>query len=221
MARSGLRASPTASGDHIHIPPKEWVHGKSRSPYSSSHRHKHTHQRGPPMTLHNHLFLNTIPLPPHHPILILNSQNNLSQNRRHFPQNLSHANPWLPTEHIPTNLPGPKTICRKIGHIFLKISRMLQPFSPPFGGKRWTKCGAFLLYLRVCRGKKRVSDEKRAAQRARSGTCASSGGDPLATSHPDPFVRLMPFRADQSAMCAINRPLRVSEIKHHRLYPCS
>src|SRR5436190_3862671 len=25
----------------------------------------------------------------------------------------------------------PKTICRKIGHIFLKIHRMLQPFSTP------------------------------------------------------------------------------------------
>ena len=43
------------------------------------------------MTLHNHLLLNTIPLSAHHPILFLNSQNNLSQNRRHFAQNLSHA----------------------------------------------------------------------------------------------------------------------------------
>ena len=43
------------------------------------------------MTLHNHLLLNTIPLSAHHPILFLNSQNNLSQNRRHFAQNPSHA----------------------------------------------------------------------------------------------------------------------------------
>src|SRR6266480_6334863 len=45
MACSGPGASPTASGDHIHIPPKEWVHGKSRSLHSSSHRHKHTQER--------------------------------------------------------------------------------------------------------------------------------------------------------------------------------
>ena len=43
------------------------------------------------MTLQNHLFTNTIPLPLHHHILILNSQKNVSQNRTHFPQNLSHA----------------------------------------------------------------------------------------------------------------------------------
>src|SRR5439155_10116816 len=97
------------------------------------------------MTLHNHLFLNTIPLPPHHPYThpelpkqsvaksetfgskslacqslapystyshqFARSQNNLSQNRRHFPQNLSHA----------------------------------ATFSP-LRGKRSTTCGAFLLY---------------------------------------------------------------------------
>src|SRR5438876_11984891 len=51
------------------------------------------------------------------------SQNNLSQNRRHLAQNLSHA----------------------------------ATFFHPFGGKRCTTCGAFLLYLSVCRGKKRVS----------------------------------------------------------------
>src|SRR5438309_10861013 len=110
MACSGAGASPTASCDHILLPAKELVHGKSRSPPSSSHRHKHTQQRGPPMTLHNHLFINhlfinTIPLPPHHPILFLNSQNNLSQNRRHFAQNPSHANPSLPTGHHHTNSP--------------------------------------------------------------------------------------------------------------------
>jgi len=105
------------------------------------------------MTLHNHLFLNTIPLPPHHPILILNSQNNLSQNRRHFAQNLSHANPWLPTEHIPTNLPGPKTICRKIGDIFLKISRMLQPFFPPSGKKMDEVWGILAVFTRMQREK--------------------------------------------------------------------
>jgi len=43
------------------------------------------------MTLHNHLLSNTIPLPPHHPLLFLNSAKNLSQNRRHFAQNPSHA----------------------------------------------------------------------------------------------------------------------------------
>src|SRR5437762_13414585 len=82
------------------------------------------------MTLHNHLFLNTIPLPPHHPYThpelpkqsvaksetfsskslacqslapyrtyshqFARSQNNLSQNRRHFPQNLSHAAAFFP-----------------------------------------------------------------------------------------------------------------------------
>jgi len=82
------------------------------------------------MTLHNHLLSNTIPLPPHHPLLFLNSAKNLSQNRTHFAQNLSHANPSPPTGHHPTNSPGPKKICRKIGHILLKIYRMLQPFSP-------------------------------------------------------------------------------------------
>src|SRR2546430_10926534 len=108
MACSGPGASPTDECDHILLPAKEWVHGKSRSPPSSSHRHKHTQQRGPPMTLHNHLLLNTIPLPPHHHILFLNSEKNLSQNRTHFAQNPSHANPSLPTEHNPNNLPGPK-----------------------------------------------------------------------------------------------------------------
>src|SRR5438270_5773337 len=96
MACSGPRASPTASCDHLLLPPKEWVYGKSRSPHWSDHRHKHTQQRGPPMTLHNHLFITTIPLPPHHPILFLNSQNNLSQNRTHFAQNLSHAATFFP-----------------------------------------------------------------------------------------------------------------------------
>src|SRR5437868_8287101 len=124
MACSGAGASPTASCDHILLPAKEWVHGKSRSPHSSSHRHKHTQQRGPPMTLLNHLFTNTIPLPPHHHIHFLNSkkmcrkighiflkiyrvpilrslqniiptirqvEKNVSQNRTHFPQNLSHS----------------------------------------------------------------------------------------------------------------------------------
>src|SRR5207237_15559 len=78
------------------------------------------------LPLHNHHLTNTIPLPTHPPILFLNSQNNLSQNRRHCAQNLSHANPSLPTGHHPTNSPGPKTICRKIGDIVLKISRMLK-----------------------------------------------------------------------------------------------
>ena len=73
------------------LPAKELVHGKSRSPHSSSHRHKHTQQRGPPMTLQNHLFTNTIPLPPHHHIHFLNFKKNVSQNRTHFPQNLSHS----------------------------------------------------------------------------------------------------------------------------------
>src|SRR5947199_9375361 len=82
------------------------------------------------MTLHNHLFLNTIPLPPHHPYThpelpkqsvaksetfgskslacqslapyrtyshqFARSQNNLSQNRRHLAQNLSHAAAFFP-----------------------------------------------------------------------------------------------------------------------------
>src|SRR5438105_6129497 len=113
MACSGPRASPTASGDHIHIPPKEWVHGKSRSPYSSSHRHKHTQQRGPPMTLHNHLLTNTISLPPRHHLLFLNSEKNVSRNRTHFAQNLSPANPSLPIEHHPTNSPGRKKCVAK------------------------------------------------------------------------------------------------------------
>ena len=83
------------------------------------------------MTLQNHLFTNTIPLPPHHHILILNSQKmcrkighillkiyrvpilrslqniippirqvekNVSQNRTHFPQNLSHAATFFHTQ---------------------------------------------------------------------------------------------------------------------------
>jgi hypothetical protein len=113
MACSGPGASPTASCDHILLPAKELVHGKSRSPHSSSHRHKHTQQRGPPMTLHNHLLTTTISLPPRHPILFLNSAKNLSQNRTHFPQNLSHANPSLPTQQNPNNSPGPKKCVAK------------------------------------------------------------------------------------------------------------
>ena len=113
MACSGPRASPTASYDHILLPAKEWVHGKSRSPHSSYHRHKHTQQRGPPMTLHNHLLTNTIPLPPHHHIHFLNSKKNVSQNRTHFPQNLSRANPSLPTEHHPNHSPGRKKCVAK------------------------------------------------------------------------------------------------------------
>src|SRR5205807_5860 len=65
------------------------------------------------MTLQNHLLLNTIPLSAHHPILFLNSEKNVSQNRTHFPQNLSHANPSLPTEHHPNNSPGPKKCVAK------------------------------------------------------------------------------------------------------------
>jgi len=83
------------------------------------------------MTLQNHLFTNTIPLPTHHPILFPTAKKNLSQNRTHFAQNLSHANPSPTTENFPTNSPGPKKICRKIGHILLKIHRILQPFPPP------------------------------------------------------------------------------------------
>ena len=60
------------------------------------------------MTLQNHLFINTIPLLPRHHILFLNSQKNLSPNRRHFAQNPSPANPSLPTEHHPTDSPGRK-----------------------------------------------------------------------------------------------------------------
>src|SRR5437667_11985389 len=78
------------------------------TPFVILSRQAHSTERGPPMTLHNHLLLNTIPLSAHHPILFLNSQNNLSQNRTHCAQNLSHANPSLPTEHHPTNSPGPK-----------------------------------------------------------------------------------------------------------------
>src|SRR6266516_2866755 len=82
------------------------------------------------MTLHNHLLINTIPLPTHHPYThpelpkqsvaksetfcskslacqslapyrtyshqFARSQNNLSQNRRHFAQNLSHAATFSP-----------------------------------------------------------------------------------------------------------------------------
>ena len=111
MACSGPRASPTASCDHLLLPPKEWVHGKSRSPHSSSHRHKHTQQRGPPMTLQNHLLTNAIPLPMHHHIHFLNSPKNLSQNRTHFAQNLSHAATFFPLrgkkiyESLPTCRP--------------------------------------------------------------------------------------------------------------------
>jgi len=83
------------------------------------------------MTLQTHPLTNTIPLPPHHHILFLNSEKNVSQNRTHFAQNPSHANPSLPTEHHPNHSPGHKKMCRKIGHILLKISRILQPFSPP------------------------------------------------------------------------------------------
>ena len=43
------------------------------------------------MTLQNHLLANTIQLPPHHHILFPNSKKNVSQNRRHFAQNPSHA----------------------------------------------------------------------------------------------------------------------------------
>ena len=37
------------------------------------------------------------------------------------------------------------------------------------------------------------------------------GGDPLAASHPAPFVRLMPFRADQSAVIGINQSWEVRQ----------
>ena len=65
------------------------------------------------MTLLNHLFTNTISLPPHHHIHFLNSKKNMSQNRTHFPQNLSRANPSLPTEHHPNNSPGRKKCVAK------------------------------------------------------------------------------------------------------------
>src|SRR5438477_13049142 len=77
------------------------------TPLVRSSRQAHSTERAP-MTLHNHLLTNTIPLPPHHPLLFLNSAKNLSQNRTHFPQNLSRANPSLPPEHIPNNSPGPE-----------------------------------------------------------------------------------------------------------------
>src|SRR5439155_2443715 len=90
MACSDPRASPSASYDHIHIPPKEWVHGKSRSLHSSSHRHKHTLERATHDTAQSSL-------PQHHP-----------------------TSPASPIYSSCT----PKTICRKIGDIWLKISRM-------------------------------------------------------------------------------------------------
>ena len=130
MACSGAGASPTASCDHILLSAKEWVHGKSRSPHWSDHRHKHTQQRGPLMTRHNHLFINTIPLPTHHPLLFLNSENNLSQNRTHFAQNPSHANPSLPTGHHPNNLPGPKKSVAKSDTISSKSIACCNLFPP-------------------------------------------------------------------------------------------
>ena len=48
------------------------------------------------MTLHNHLLTNTISLPPRHHLLFLNSEKNVSRNRRHFAQNLSHAAAFFP-----------------------------------------------------------------------------------------------------------------------------
>ena len=48
------------------------------------------------MTLQTHPLTNTIPLPPHHHILFLNSEKNVSQNRTHFAQNLSHSATFLP-----------------------------------------------------------------------------------------------------------------------------
>src|SRR5947199_10030194 len=92
--------------------------------------HKHTQYRGPPMTLHNHLLSNTIPLPPHHPLLFLNSAKNLSQNRTHFAQNLSPANPSPPTEHIPTNSPGPKQSVAKSDTFCSKSLAFCNLFPP-------------------------------------------------------------------------------------------
>ncbi len=82
------------------------------------------------MTLQNHLLTNAIPLPTHHHILILNSSKNLSQNRTHFPQNLSHANPSLTTENIPTNSPGPKQSVAKSDTFSSKSIAFCNLFPP-------------------------------------------------------------------------------------------
>src|SRR5438552_16458089 len=101
------------------------------TPLVRSSRQAHSTERAP-MTLHNHLLTNTIPLPPHHPILFLNSQNNLSQNRTHCAQNLSHANPWLPTEYHPNHSPGPKQSVAKSETLCSKSLACCNLF-PPFG----------------------------------------------------------------------------------------
>src|SRR6266566_9570112 len=104
MKGAGVRLlSPALAREHH--PPLQVTTFTSPQKNGSMGNHAHsirhlidtsTLKRGPPMTLHNHLFINTIPLPTHHPIHFLYSQNNLSQNRRHLAQNLSHAATFSP-----------------------------------------------------------------------------------------------------------------------------
>lgn len=55
------------------------------------------------MTPQTHLLNNNIPLTTHQHILFPTSEKNMSQNRTHFPYNLSHANHSLTIAHNPNS----------------------------------------------------------------------------------------------------------------------
>src|SRR5438552_19091247 len=105
------------------------------------------------MTLHNHLLTNAIPLPPQQHILFPTAEKNLSQNRTHFAQNLSHANPSLPTEHHPTNSPGRKKCVAKSDTFCSKSIACCNLFPPLRVKKMYEVWGIIAVFKRMQREK--------------------------------------------------------------------